>query len=54
MLSKLHELTKNSNERLNWDDYFMSIDFQNSHCSRLNVHFNSVIFLGAPYLIHNA
>ena len=24
MLSKLHELAKNNNERLNWDDYFMS------------------------------
>jgi dCMP deaminase len=40
MLSKLHELAKNNNERLNWDDYFMSIAVlasQRSPCSRLNV-----------------
>lgn len=40
MLSKLHELAKNNTERLNWDDYFMSIAVlasQRSPCSRLNV-----------------
>ena len=40
MLSKLHELAKNNNERLNWDDYFMSVAVlasQRSPCSRLNV-----------------
>jgi dCMP deaminase len=40
MLSKLHELSKNNAERLNWDEYFMSIALlasQRSPCSRLHV-----------------
>ena len=40
MLSKLHELSKNNTERLNWDEYFMSIAIlasQRSPCTRLNV-----------------
>ena len=40
MLSKLHELAKNNKERLNWDEYFMSIAVlasQRSPCKRLNV-----------------
>jgi len=40
MLSKLHELSKNTTERLNWDEYFMSIAVlasQRSPCERLHV-----------------
>ena len=40
MLSKLHELSKNNSERLNWDEYFMSIALlasQRSPCCRLHV-----------------
>lgn len=40
MLSKLISLTKVSNERLEWDDYFMSIALlasQRSPCERLHV-----------------
>jgi dCMP deaminase len=40
MLSKLHELSKNTAERLNWDEYFMSIAVlasQRSPCERLHV-----------------
>lgn len=40
MLSTLHNLAKNNNERLIWDEYFMSIALlasQRSPCSRLNV-----------------
>jgi dCMP deaminase len=40
MLSKLHELANNNNERLNWDEYFMSIALlasQRSPCQRLHV-----------------
>lgn len=40
MFSKICQLTKNNNERLNWDEYFMSIALlasQRSPCSRLHV-----------------
>jgi dCMP deaminase len=40
MLSKLHDLAKNNNERLNWHEYFMSIALlasQRSPCQRLHV-----------------
>lgn len=40
MLSKLNELAKNNTQRLNWDEYFMSIAVlasQRSPCNRLNV-----------------
>lgn len=40
MLSKLHELSKNNTDRLNWDEYFMSIALlasQRSPCTRLHV-----------------
>lgn len=40
MFSQICLLTKNNNERLNWDEYFMSIALlasQRSPCSRLNV-----------------
>jgi len=40
MLSKLHDLANNNNERLNWDEYFMSIALlasQRSPCQRLHV-----------------
>jgi len=40
MLSKLYELANNNKERINWDEYFMSIALlasQRSPCSRLNV-----------------
>ena len=40
MLSKLYDLSKNNTERLNWDEYFMSIAIlasQRSPCTRLNV-----------------
>lgn len=40
MFSQICLLTKNNNERLNWDEYFMSIAVlasQRSPCSRLNV-----------------
>ena len=40
MLSKLCELAKNNNDRLNWDEYFMSIAVlasQRSPCARLHV-----------------
>ena len=40
MFTQICLLTKNNNERLNWDEYFMSIALlasQRSPCSRLNV-----------------
>jgi dCMP deaminase len=40
MFSQICELTKKNSERLNWDEYFMSIALlasQRSPCSRLNV-----------------
>lgn len=40
MLLKLHELAQNNTERLNWDEYFMSIAVlasQRSPCDRLHV-----------------
>lgn len=40
MFSQICLLTKNNNERVNWDEYFMSIALlasQRSPCSRLNV-----------------
>lgn len=40
MFSQIYDLTKNNTERLNWDEYFMSIAFlasKRSPCSRLNV-----------------
>lgn len=40
MFPQICELTKNNKERLNWDEYFMSIALlasQRSPCSRLNV-----------------
>ena len=40
MFSRICQLTKNNNERLNWDEYFMSIALlasQRSPCKRLHV-----------------
>ena len=40
MFSQICQLTKNNKERVNWDEYFMSIALlasQRSPCSRLNV-----------------
>jgi len=40
MFSQIYDLTKNNIERLNWDEYFMSIALlasKRSPCSRLNV-----------------
>ncbi len=40
MFSQIYDLTKNNTERLNWDEYFMSIALlasKRSPCSRLNV-----------------
>lgn len=40
MLSQIYQLTKTNHERLDWDEYFMSIALlasQRSPCSRLNV-----------------
>lgn len=40
MLSEIYKVTKNNHERVNWDEYFMSIALlaaQRSPCSRLNV-----------------
>jgi len=40
MFSQIYDLTKNNTERLNWDEYFMSIAIlasKRSPCSRLNV-----------------
>jgi len=40
MFSQICQLTKNNNERLNWDEYFMSIALlasQRSPCQRLHV-----------------
>ncbi len=40
MFSQISDLTKNNTERLNWDEYFMSIALlasKRSPCSRLNV-----------------
>ena len=40
MFTQIYDLTKNNTERLNWDEYFMSIALlasKRSPCSRLNV-----------------
>ena len=40
MFSQIYDLTKNNTERLNWNEYFMSIALlasKRSPCSRLNV-----------------
>jgi len=40
MLSQINNLVENNTERLEWDDYFMSIALiasQRSPCKRLNV-----------------
>ena len=67
MFSQICELTKNNSERLNWDEYFMSIALlasKRSPCARLNV--GSVIvknnriismgyngfIAGAPHISH--
>lgn len=62
MLSKLYELTKNNHQRLNWDEYFMSIALlasQRSPCLRLKVGSvivknNRLISMGYNGYIHGA